>query len=179
MKLVVAVCEIVHVQDELFEEGVMNGEMFPSGKFAGSLRKRIFKEHLGLIGRENELIDFDVTDPISEQFYRGMWYGTASLNTGFYDKVFHCIPSDNVETFAQLKEYISAKPLYLTEIGRSEKMLESIQVIFFYSFFKQCIIVYFLAQGHLVLLPLKFLCKENLSVPVLTVEGMMPTALWT
>lgn len=106
----------------------MNGEHFPSGKYAGSLRRQIFKEHLGLIGRENELIDFDVTDPVCEQFYTNKWYLTASLNTEFYDKVFHCIPSDNVETFSQLKEYISMKPLYITEIGRSEKMLESIQV---------------------------------------------------
>lgn len=106
----------------------MNGEHFPSGRYAGSLRRQIFKEHLGLIGRENELIDYDVTDPILETFYREKWYGTASLNTRFYDKVFHCIPSDNVETFNQLKEYISEKPLYHTEIGRSEQMLDSIQV---------------------------------------------------
>lgn len=109
----------------------MNSEPFPSGKFAGSLRKRIFKEHLGLLGREDELIDFDVTDPISDEFYKDKWYSTASLNTEFYEKVFHCIPSDKVEDFSQLKEYLSKKPLYMTEIGRSENMLQSIQVVYF------------------------------------------------
>lgn len=107
----------------------MNGAAFPSGKFAGSLRKFLFKEHLGLIGREHERIDIDITDPISDHFYNNIWYSTASLNTEFYDKVFHCIPCDSVETYEQLMEYIKQKPLYMTEISRSEKMLESIEVI--------------------------------------------------
>lgn len=34
-------------------------------------------------------------------------------------------------------------------------------------------------QGHLVLLPLNFLSKENLTPASNTVEGMMPTSLWT
>lgn len=106
----------------------MNNESFPCGKYAGSLRKFLFKEHLGLLGREHEKIDIDITDPTSDHFYNEVWYKTACLNTEFYDKVFHCIPSDKVETFDALKEYISQKPLYLTEISRAEKMLESIEV---------------------------------------------------
>ncbi|XP_022901663.2 phospholipase D1 isoform X1 [Onthophagus taurus] len=150
----------VILEDEEFNDGVMNGNSFPSGKYAGSLRKHLFKEHLGLIGREHERIDVDVEDPISDYFYNEIWYKTASLNTEFYDKVFHCIPSDNVETFSALKEYINQKPFYLSEISRSETMLQSI-------------------EGHLVLFPLKFLCQENLSPAVSSVEGIMPTALWT
>ncbi|GJQ65160.1 Pld [Trypoxylus dichotomus] len=150
----------VVIEDEEFEDGVMNEAAFPSGRFAGSLRKFLFKEHLGLIGREHERIDVDITDPTSDHFYNDIWYSIASLNTEFYDKVFHCIPSDHVETYAQLKEYISQKPLYLTEISRAEKMLESI-------------------EGHLVLFPLKFLCQENLTPGAGSVEGIMPTSLWT
>ncbi|KRT80725.1 hypothetical protein AMK59_5302 [Oryctes borbonicus] len=148
------------IEDEEFEDGVMNGNAFPCGRFAGSLRKFLFKEHIGLIGREHERIDVDITDPISDHFYNDIWYSIASLNTEFYDKVFHCIPSDHVETFAQLKEYISQKPLYHSEISRSEKMLESI-------------------EGHLVLFPLKFLCQEQLTPTAGSVEGIMPTSLWT
>lgn len=118
----------VLIEDEEFEDGVMNGNAFPCGRFAGSLRKFLFKEHIGLIGKEHEKINIDITDPVSDHFYNDVWYSTASLNTEFYDKVFHCIPCDQVETFDQLKEYISQKPLYLSEISRSEKMLESIEV---------------------------------------------------
>ncbi|KAK9753640.1 PX domain [Popillia japonica] len=125
----------VLIEDEEFEDGVMNG-------------------------KEHEKINIDITDPVSDHFYNDVWYSTASLNTEFYDKVFHCIPCDQVETFDQLKEYISQKPLYLSEISRSEKMLESI-------------------EGHLVLFPLKFLCQENLTPAASSVEGIMPTSLWT
>lgn len=120
----------VLIEDEAFDDGVMNGESFPCGKFAGSLRKYLFKEHLGLLGKEHEMIDFDITDPISDYFYKEVWYKTASLNTEFYEKVFHCIPTDKVETFADLKKNQDEKPLYINEISRAEKMLESIQVIF-------------------------------------------------
>ncbi|KAI4462630.1 phospholipase d [Holotrichia oblita] len=150
----------VLIEDEEFEDGVMNGNAFPCGRLAGSLRKFLFKEHIGLIGKEHEKINIDITDPVSDHFYNDIWYSTASLNTEFYDKVFHCIPCDQVETFDQLKEYIAQKPLYLTEISRSEKMLESI-------------------EGHLVLFPLKFLCQENLTPAASSVEGIMPTSLWT
>lgn len=121
----------VLIEDEAFDDGVMNGKSFPCGKFAGSLRKYLFKEHLGLLGKEHEMIDFDITDPISDYFYKEIWYKTASLNTEFYEKVFHCIPTDKVKNFADLKKNQDEKPLYINEISRAEKMLESIQVRFF------------------------------------------------
>lgn len=37
------------MQDEEFETGVMNGAPHKRGKFAGSLRRYLFSEHLGLI----------------------------------------------------------------------------------------------------------------------------------
>nr|XP_008191551.1 PREDICTED: phospholipase D2 isoform X2 [Tribolium castaneum]XP_008191552.1 PREDICTED: phospholipase D2 isoform X2 [Tribolium castaneum] len=150
----------VLIEDEAFDDGVMNGKKFPCGKFAGGLRKYLFKEHLGLLGKEHEMIDFDITDPISDYFYKEVWYKTASLNTEFYEKVFHCIPTDRVKNFADLKKNQEEKPLYSNEISRAEKMLESI-------------------QGHLVLLPLHFLSQESLTPAASSVEGMMPTSLWT
>lgn len=38
----------VIITDEEFEEGRMNGEPYPTGIFAGQLRRFLFKEHLGL-----------------------------------------------------------------------------------------------------------------------------------
>lgn len=139
---------------------MINGQSFPCGKFVGTLRKQLFKEHLGILGKENEMIDMDVTDPVCDHFYREVWQKTASLNTEFYEKVFHCIPCDKIETFLELKKNQEEKPLYVSEISMAEKMLDSI-------------------QGHLVLLPLNFLCKEYLLPTASSVEGMMPTSLWT
>lgn len=118
----------VAIRDEEFDEGVMNGVKYPCGKFCGTLRKHLFKEHLGLLGREHEYIDIDVEDPVSEAFYKFVWQDTASLNTEFYEKVFHCIPSNEVKTFSDLKEYLSRPPLYTTELTRSLRMLEEIKV---------------------------------------------------
>lgn len=106
----------------------MNGERFPCGKFVGELRKQLFREHLGLLDNENKVVDIDISDPVSDYFYKEVWHKTASLNTEFYEKVFHCIPTDKVQTFADLKKQQEEKPLYVTEISKSEKMLESIQV---------------------------------------------------
>lgn len=134
----------VIIEDESFDDGLMNGETFPCGKFVGELRKHLFKEHLGILGKENEMIDIDITDPICERFYKDIWYKTASLNTEFYEKVFHCIPSDNIQSFADLKKNQEESPLYVNEISRAEKMLESIQVSdkllkYFYVFFNDFI----------------------------------------
>ncbi|XP_057670646.1 phospholipase D2 [Diorhabda carinulata] len=150
----------VLIEDETFEDGIMNGSSFPCGKFAGSLRKHLFKEHLGLLDEENEVFeDVDVRDPVSESFYREVWYKTADLNTEFYDKIFHVIPTNTVETFGDLKRNHEEKPLWVDEFSRAEKMLDSI-------------------QGHLVLLPLNFLSKEYLMPAVNSAEGWMPTSLW-
>ncbi|KAH1027619.1 hypothetical protein HUJ05_001096 [Dendroctonus ponderosae] len=137
----------VIIEDELFDDGIMNGNAYPCGKYAGTLRKCLFKEHLGLL---------DNSACTAEEG----WYKTASLNTELYEKVFHSLPSDSVETFADIKKNNETKPLWVEEFSRAEKMLESI-------------------QGHLVLLPLNFLSKENLTPAAASVEGMLPTSLWT
>ena len=61
----------------------MNGEPFEAGKFAQSLRKHLFREHLGLMDDDS----IDLQDPISEDFYRKIWIQTAETNTSTYDKV--------------------------------------------------------------------------------------------
>lgn len=104
----------------------MNGESFPCGKYAGSLRKYLFKEHLGIL--EENLACYNVNDPVIESFYKDVWYRIAKDNTEFYEKVFHCIPSDKVDSYAALKKNQEEPPLYHTEISRAQVMLDSIEV---------------------------------------------------
>jgi hypothetical protein len=75
-------------QDVEFEPGVMAGAEYQCGKYAGSLRKDIFREHLGQL-QTDVLQDRrpDVTDPVSKRFYRDVWQRIATRNTQTYEEV--------------------------------------------------------------------------------------------
>lgn len=77
-------------------DGVMNGETVEIGKYASSLRKYLFSEHLGILSYNNSPCDsgdwstspdFDITDPISDEFYNNVWISTSRNNTQIYEEV--------------------------------------------------------------------------------------------
>ncbi|KAK0092201.1 hypothetical protein PV326_001951 [Microctonus aethiopoides] len=146
---------IIHDQD--FDNGKMNSFAYPCGKFAGSLRKQLFREHLGLQWSKEKI---NIDDPIKRSFYMEVWKKRSKYNTEIFEEVFHCVPSDVATNFTTLKSYQNAEPLCQTDPVIAQEMLKNI-------------------KGHLVDLPLKFLCEENLTPAASTVEGMMPTSLWT
>lgn len=149
----------VIISDEAFEDGKMNGESFPCGHYAGHLRKHLFKEHLGLLKSDDGKID--VTDPISDAFYKNVWLKVSKENTKIFDEVFRCIPSDNVRNFPTLKKY-NADDIALCkkDPDAAEEKLKKI-------------------RGFLVDLPLDFLCEEILTPPNLSREGIVSNNLWT
>ncbi|XP_053600044.1 phospholipase D2 isoform X2 [Plodia interpunctella] len=151
----------VLIQDEQYTDGTMNGSAFPCGKVAGALRKRLFREHLGLTEVELGRAGFSVDDPCCDHFYN-MWKNTSTQNTAVYEEVFHTIPTNSVHTFAELKKYNENNPENLWHKDRSLANMK-IDVI----------------QGYLVDMPLDFLCNEVLTPRNTSVEGMMPSALWT
>ena len=59
------------------------------------------REHLGIDTRD--AIQADVIDPTIASFYKNVWMKQASINTIIYDKVFRCVPSDDIRSFQQLK----------------------------------------------------------------------------
>lgn len=65
----------------------MNGLPYNCGKYAGSLRKYLFKEHLGLLENKATSPVVDISDPISEQFYRHTWMKIAAENGKNYEEV--------------------------------------------------------------------------------------------
>ncbi|GFY00689.1 phospholipase D1 [Trichonephila clavipes] len=146
------------VEDVDFEKTLMNGKPYEAGHFACSLRRTLFREHLGLLDQGNQSID--IRDPVCESFYKEVWIKTAALNTSIYDKVFHCIPSDEVHGFAELKEYLSKPNLAVSDPETAMSLLSGV-------------------QGHLVLMPFFFLCNENLTPGAGTKESLMPVCLWT
>lgn len=74
-------------QDEQFDDGIMNGHSYPFGRLAGSLRKLLFKEHLGLIDVDLKRHGVNIDDPCADHFYRNVWKTTSRINTEIYEEV--------------------------------------------------------------------------------------------
>ena len=103
----------------------MDGQPYRAGLYASSLRKQLFREHLGITESE---ADVDIRDPVADSFYKGTWIRIASLNTKVYEDVFRCVPSDLATSFARLREFQAKFPLALTEPQAAEQKLTQIQV---------------------------------------------------
>lgn len=102
----------------------MNGRRYTAAHFAATLRRQIFRKHLGLIPAQNfhtvdenmqpvpvpNIYDFDspedrlVEDPLSDEFW-GFWNQTAKINTDVFAKVFHSVPHDLVTNWKLYDEY--------------------------------------------------------------------------
>ena len=147
----------LHVEDTEFVEGKMNGKPYQCGKFAGGLRKQLFKEHLGMLDKANTN---DLVDPVCDEFFDNIWNLTASTNTVLYDELFSVIPTNSIPTLKASKELqTKVRPLVET-FGRDVKnKLDNI-------------------RGHLVLFPTQYLEDEDLQPATLAKEGLVPQDLW-
>lgn len=159
----------VIVEDEEFESHFMNMKPYKAGRFSGSLRRMLMREHLGIYKKTADLtpspqekLKLDsVNDPISDHFWSNVWNETARLNTAIYEQVFPVIPTDEIKSFAQIPEYINKAKLCKVDKCKAEERLTAI-------------------QGHLVFLPLQFLIKEltptfNYSPQ----DHFIPQVIWT
>jgi len=103
----------------------MNDIPFPCGKFASSLRKQLFREHLGVLNTKE---DFEIDDIIIRSFYKDIWCARSKQNTEIYEEVFHCIPTDKVVNFAILKQYQEKVSLSISDPLLAQEMVENIKV---------------------------------------------------
>ena len=146
------------MEDTEFIDGKMNGEPYQCGKFAGGLRKQLFKEHLGLLDKPNDFSD--IIDPISDEFFENIWNYTANTNTILYDELFSVIPTNSIPTLRASKDLQTRVRPMVETFGRDIKAkLESI-------------------RGHLVWFPTQYLEDEDLQPATLAKEGMVPQDLW-
>uniref|UniRef100_A0A672GMP3 Phospholipase n=1 Tax=Salarias fasciatus TaxID=181472 RepID=A0A672GMP3_SALFA len=146
----------VIVQDCEKVPAVMDGQEYEAGPYALQLRLECFKTVLG--GHTDSSID--VSDPISDRFYKEVWMTTAGRNATIYEKVFRCLPSSLVRNMSELEQYQSKPGLAQTDLARAQEELRKI-------------------RGFLVQFPLDFLSEHNLMPSVGTKEAMVPTELWT
>lgn len=91
-----------------------------------------------------------------------MFRHISSKNTEIYDEVFKCLPSNNVLTFEDLKNYINYSCL-----SKTDPVLGKIKL-------KDNLL------GFIVDYPLEFLSKEKNFYPTFdTTEGLLPKFMWT
>jgi len=118
------------VEDTDMIDSMMDGKPYKAARFAATLRRSLFKEHLGLMKpqhcepenkdqitsymtpvphpHKDTLMseeDLLVADPLSDDFQR-LWNDTAHKNTQLFAEVFKTVPSNNVRTWAQYEKYV-------------------------------------------------------------------------
>ncbi|KAL0074116.1 hypothetical protein J3Q64DRAFT_1735116 [Phycomyces blakesleeanus] len=106
-------------------------------------------------------------DPLSDEFYYGIWRKTANRNTGIYRDLFHCVPDDTVHTFEQHRQFlpdptkVSHGHVANLELSGPEIQLQLDQV-----------------RGHLVEFPTNYLKDENMLGSYLR-EAITPMTIFT
>ncbi|XP_072608326.1 phospholipase D1 isoform X4 [Vulpes vulpes] len=146
----------VLVQDTETVPSVMDGHAYPAGRFARGLRLQCFRVVLGYLSDPGE----NIQDPVSDKFFKEVWVATAARNATIYDKVFRCLPNDEVHNLIQLRDFITKPILAREDPIRAEEELKKI-------------------RGFLVQFPFYFLSEESLLPSVGTKEAMVPTEVWT
>lgn len=114
------------IQDPKPVDSYMDGRPWRASEFAASLRREIFRKHLGLLKPQNmehpdanfqpigvpnqydwgSHEDRQVVDPLSDDF-QNLWNWRAHTNTQAFGKVFHPVPSDEVKNWKQYDSYYS------------------------------------------------------------------------
>jgi phospholipase D1/2 len=114
------------IQDPEPVESYMDGRPYRASKFAASLRREIFRKHLGLLKPQDmerpdenyqpigvpNIYDWgseedrQVVDPLSDDF-QNLWNGRARTNTEAFAKVFHPVPDDRVKNWKEYDQYYS------------------------------------------------------------------------
>ncbi|KIM27084.1 hypothetical protein M408DRAFT_71698 [Serendipita vermifera MAFF 305830] len=121
------------VEDMDMIDSKMDGQPYQASRFAATLRRALFKEHLGLLppqpcnpvaaGDASNITSFmtpvpnaaeDTTqspedalveDPVSDQFF-ALWNKTAQKNTEIFLQLFKIVPNNSVTTWAEYAAYI-------------------------------------------------------------------------
>ncbi|KAL3049582.1 hypothetical protein OYC64_008936 [Pagothenia borchgrevinki] len=146
----------VIIEDSEKVPSMMDGQEYEAGPYALQLRLECFRTILG--GHTDTSID--LSDPISERFYKEVWMTTAGRNATIYEKVFRSLPSSLVRNMSELEQYQSKPGLAQSDPARAQEELRKI-------------------RGFLVQFPLDFLSEQNLMPSVGTKEAMVPTEIWT
>ncbi|TDZ20122.1 Phospholipase D1 [Colletotrichum orbiculare MAFF 240422] len=121
------------MEDTKLVPSTMNGQPYQAGWHATSLRRYLWREHLGLLPAQdldgtndpnaqppgenspNDPWDQDETwkfveDPLNDEMWE-MWTTNATKNTELYRHLFHADPDDHIKTFDDYDRYLPPKGL--------------------------------------------------------------------
>ena len=124
----------VIVEDPTPVDSYMDGRPWRASKFAATLRRQLFRKHLGLVRAQDmqrpdanfepigvpNIYDFGssedrlVVDPLSDSFLN-LWNSRAHRNTVAFGQAFHPVPHDDVRTWKDYDKF------YETFFKKSEK----------------------------------------------------------
>jgi phospholipase D1/2 len=166
------------MEDQDFIDSEMDGKPYRASRLAATLRRHLWREHLGLLPAQNydatghpnarppdvclnEILEDThnefVTDPLSDAVWN-TWTGQASVNTETYRMLFRADPDDNIKTF---EDYDNFRPRGSHKQGHLfdpylpvAEVREKLDRI----------------KGHLVWLPLEFLRDAEMAEPGLAVN---------
>lgn len=118
----------VVIEDPTPVPSYMAGRPFTASAFATSLRRQLFRKHLGLLPHQrpdaadrnwtpvthHAVNDYEwgspadrlVEDPVSREFLR-LWRTTARRNTEIFSRAFHAVPNDKVRTWEDYDRFFS------------------------------------------------------------------------
>lgn len=118
----------VVIEDPTPVASSMGGQPYTASAFAASLRRQLFRKHLGLLPDQRwdrpdanfmtvshepqnaydwgSPADELVRDPLSHNF-QNLWRATARDNTEIYSRAFHVVPNDRVRNWKDYDDFFS------------------------------------------------------------------------
>ena len=166
-------------------ETTMDGKPYQAGHHAATLRRHLWREHLGIIEAQpvdakddpnaqpptvcmndeysGEEWDF-VADPLSDHLWE-KWTSQATTNTQIYRHLFRADPDENIKTW---KDYDSFAPRQTVKQGHLHDPHMPVKVV------REELDK---IRGHLVWMPLDFLCEETMAERGLQVNAYTEVGL--
>lgn len=166
------------MEDREMLDSTMDGKPYKAARLAATLRRRLWREHLGLLPAQSFNAENDpnalppndcmnendegpeyefVKDPLDDDLW-DTWTGRATTNTEVFRLLFRADPDDNIKTFNDYdyfspRGYIKQGHLHdpFLPIKFVKEQLERI-------------------KGHLVWMPLDFLKDVNMAEPGMSVN---------
>lgn len=112
------------IEDPISVDSYMDGKPHRAAKFAATLRRQLFRKHLGLLAPQNmekpnqnfepigipNIYDYGsredqaVMDPLSDSFLN-LWNSRAQTNSDAFGRIFHPVPHDGVLTWSDYNAF--------------------------------------------------------------------------
>ncbi|KAK8207213.1 hypothetical protein HDK77DRAFT_54522 [Phyllosticta capitalensis] len=175
------------MEDRDTVDSQMDGKPYAAGRHAATLRRMLWREHLGLIKSQifdasedpnaqppgdcpNDNQEDDpsfqfVADPLSDQVWN-MWTGNATRNTEIFRDLFHADPDDNIKTFEDYAKFLP--PTDTTKSDTQHKQGHIYDVHRSVADIKKHLDE---IKGHLVWMPLEFLRDAEMAEKGLQVNA--------